>query len=257
MEPDRAEAPLTGGNIGADVVRVGDTVRRPAGFWSASVDALLRHLRAVGFEGAPRSLGFDEQGRHVLEYVEGVVPMPYRPADHVAAARRVGRLVRDLHDACADFAPPPDARWNVAITPDACDLVVHHDLAPWNLVQGRRRWVFIDWDNAGPGSRLWDLSYAAHGFVPLRPGTHVGAAGRRLAALADGYGLDEVGRRGLADLLVPRITSMFDLLRSGHESGTQPWSRLWSQGHGEVWRADADWARRHLDALREALAAFP
>jgi hypothetical protein len=27
--------------------------------------------------------------------------------------------------------------------------------------------TFIDWDGAGPGSRLWDLAYAAHGFVPL------------------------------------------------------------------------------------------
>jgi hypothetical protein len=56
------EKPLPGGNVSASVVRVGDTVRRPAGFWSRSVDALLRHLNAVGYEGAPRSLGFDELG---------------------------------------------------------------------------------------------------------------------------------------------------------------------------------------------------
>jgi hypothetical protein len=27
--------------------------------------------------------------------------------------------------------------------------------------------VFIDWDGAAPGSRLWDLAYAITGFVPL------------------------------------------------------------------------------------------
>jgi hypothetical protein len=43
------------------------------------------------------------------------------------------------------------------------------------------RWVFIDWDGAGPGSRLWDLAYAAHGFVPL-------AAGGDPAADAPGCG---------------------------------------------------------------------
>jgi thiamine kinase-like enzyme len=37
----------------------------------------------------------------------------------------------------------------------------------WNLVRDGERSVFIDWDGAGPGSRLWDLGYAAHGFVPL------------------------------------------------------------------------------------------
>jgi Ser/Thr protein kinase RdoA (MazF antagonist) len=252
MNPSE-EQPLTGGNVGAGVVRVGDTVRRPAGFWSSSVDALLRHLESVGYAGAPRSLGFDELGRHVVEYVEGEVLMPFRPDDPVAAARRVGALVRDFHDASAEFTPPAGARWNVVIPPDAEELVVHHDLAPWNLVCGDGRWVFVDWDNTGPGSRLWDLAYAAHGFVPLAPGTPPTEAGRRLSALADGYRLDERGRAGLLNLLVPRIMSMHDLLREGHRSGAQPWSRLWSEGHGDTWLANAEYTRRHLDVLRAAL----
>jgi Ser/Thr protein kinase RdoA (MazF antagonist) len=217
------------------------------------VDALLRHLEDVGYDAAPRSLGFDEHGRHVLEHVEGVVPMPFQPTDHQDAARGVGALIRDLHDAAAEFTPPEDARWNVVIPPDGDDLVVHHDLAPWNLVCGQDRWVFIDWDGAGPGSRLWDLAYAAHGFVPLGPGTHVEQAARRLDALASGYRLDEAGRRELAEILVRRIMSMYDLLHDGHRTGQQPWARLFSEGHGAVWLADADYTRRHLDALREGL----
>lgn len=253
MDGRPEEQPLGGGNVAAGVVRVGDTVRRPAGFWSVSVDALLRHLYDVGYEGAPRSLGFDDQGRHVLEYVTGDVPMPFVPGDHAAAARRVGTLIRDFHDAAAEFTPPADARWNVAVPPDAQDLVVHHDLAPWNLVCGADRWVFIDWDGAGPGSRLWDLAYAAHGFVPLRPDVPVAAAAARLAALADGYRLDESGRRQLADLMVPRILGMYDLLRDGRRTGAQPWAGLWDRGHGEVWSADAGYTERHVDALRQAL----
>jgi len=65
------EVVLAGGNVSTAVVRVGDTVRRPAGFWSQSVHALLGHLNDVGYTGAPRTLGFDELGRHVLQYVEG------------------------------------------------------------------------------------------------------------------------------------------------------------------------------------------
>ena len=60
--------------------------------------------------------------------------------------------------------------WPVAThtrTPEGSGIIAHHDLAPWNLVIGPARWAFIDWDTAAPGSRLWDLAYALHGFVPL------------------------------------------------------------------------------------------
>lgn len=251
MAEPNEEEPLTGGNVGVGVVRVGDTVRRPAGYWSESVDALLRHLNDVGYEGAPRTLGFDDQGRHVLEFVPGEVHL--HPADDLAAVRRVGALMRDFHDASAEFVPPAGARWNVVIAPDARDLVVHHDLAPWNLVRGNGRWVFVDWDNAGPGSRTWDLAYAAHGFVPLGPGTEPAAAAARLRVLADGYRLDEQGRRDLSECLHRRIMSMFELLRSGHRTGTQPWSRLWVEGHGDSWLRDAEYVRRHDGVLYEAL----
>jgi Phosphotransferase enzyme family len=251
------EEKLAGGNVGTAVVRVGDTVRRPSGPWSPSVDAFLRHLNEVEYRHAPRTLGFDELGRHVLEYVEGEILMPFEADDLLGSARRVGALIRDLHDASAEFTPPPDAQWNVVITPDAEDLVIHHDLAPWNLVLGSERWVFIDWDSAGPGSRLWDLAYAAHGFARLEPSTPVASASRRVAALAEGYRLDQGRRNRLADLLVPRIMSIYDLLREGRDTDAQPWARLWDEGHGRVWLDHAEYTQRHLSALRDALVHSP
>jgi len=68
------ELPLSGGRLTAGVVRVGDTVRRPTGPHSAFVHALLMHLEAVGFAGAPRLLGMDDQGREILSYLAGWVP---------------------------------------------------------------------------------------------------------------------------------------------------------------------------------------
>jgi hypothetical protein len=47
-------------------VRVGDAVRRPAGASRAAIRDLLLHLESVGFDGAPRHLGTDDQGREVL-----------------------------------------------------------------------------------------------------------------------------------------------------------------------------------------------
>ena len=61
------------------VVRVGRTVRRPVRPHTAAVHALLRHLEAAGFDGAPRVLGIDAKNREVLTYLPGVVtrrPLP-------------------------------------------------------------------------------------------------------------------------------------------------------------------------------------
>ena len=52
---DEEEALVGGMDPQAGVVRIGNTVRRPAGSSSAAVRALLVHLQSVGFDGAPRS----------------------------------------------------------------------------------------------------------------------------------------------------------------------------------------------------------
>ena len=78
-EPGQAEIPLAGGDVTEGVVRVGDTVRRPVGPHSPLVHALLAHLESIGFEGAPRFLGIDRNGREVLSYVDGEVAGRPRP----------------------------------------------------------------------------------------------------------------------------------------------------------------------------------
>lgn len=156
-----AEEPLLGGNMSTEVVRIGDTVRRPAGRHTPAVHALLAHLHDVGFHQAPRPLGIDEQGREILSYLPGASVHPDR-RDLLGSDRalaEIGRMIRDFHDASACFVPPPDAQWQVVIPDVGADLIVHHDLAPWNLVASETGgWGLIDWDVAAPGTRLWDLA---------------------------------------------------------------------------------------------------
>ncbi|KGM13791.1 phosphotransferase [Cellulomonas bogoriensis] len=247
------EVPLTGGNVTGGVVRVGRTVRRPAGPQTPAVHAVLTHLQEVGFAHAPRSHGIDERGRHVLDFVPGVMAHPTGPGVPPVDAGAVGRLLRDLHDALQGWVPPADAVWACPIPTDGQDLVVHNDVAPWNLVVAADRLVLIDWDGCAPGTRTWDLAYAAHGVVPLEPATGWGDVVGRLRGLADGYGLDEAGRHRLVDTLPARTWSMHALLQEGHRTGTQPWARLWDEGHGLIWRRDATWTEEHQERLRAAL----
>jgi hypothetical protein len=251
------EEPLTGGNVSIRVVRVGHTVRRPAGPWTPAVHALLAYLRSAGFHGAPEPLGIDEQGREVLSFMPGTVPWPdqFELLSPAAQLAKAARLIRDFHDMVKGFVPPADAQWQVNIPADKFEIIAHHDLAPWNLVVGDQ-WAFIDWDNAAPGSRLWDLAYAVHGFIPLTanpqfksPDTDI-----RLRTFVDAYGLDdETQRRQLVALLGARTRSMHDFLADQAARNVQPWATLWRDGHGDAWRSDADYIDRRQARWQAAL----
>jgi hypothetical protein len=158
------EETLSGGNTHEAIVRVNDAVHRPRGPWTPGVHALLGHLEAVGYDGAPHVRGIDEQGREVLDYVEGEVVHP----DHDrllfpdAALAEVVTSIRRFHDAVESFADPERYEWSDrgGDPRGPHEIVCHNDLAPWNLVHTPDgRWVFIDWDFAAPG--------VAHGILPL------------------------------------------------------------------------------------------
>lgn len=249
VEPD-AEQPLTGRTT-EGLVRVGDTVRRPSGPWTEAVDGLLVHLESVGFSGAPRALGRDARNRQVLEYVPGEMGEPTGTYT-VAELAGIGAFLADFHRAVESFAPPLSAAWNRVIEPDREELICHHDAAPWNLVRSRRGWVLIDWDGAAPGSRLWEVAYAAQSMAGLRPERPPAVAASRLAAFVDGYDLDAGSRELLVPMLGRRARAMYDLLRRGAERGERPWSRIWRED-GPYWRATADYLDRHTDLWTNAL----
>lgn len=174
--------------------------------------ALLRHLERAGFEGAPRALGFDEQGREMLTYLPGEVIGSRIPWPEWAFTDRtlvqVGQWLRRLHDATADFSPPEDQRW-FALGPMRPGMVVgHQDAAPYNAVVNADGLVgFFDWDTAGPSTRELDLAFSALSWVPLYTrgaARHFGFdafddRSRRLHLLLDAYGYqgDRLAFRGV------------------------------------------------------------
>lgn len=144
------EIPLLGGSL-TSVVRVGQTVRREARECSEVVLELLRHLEVQGFEGAPRALGLDEQGREMLTFIEGDVGVglpPYVWHDEVLG--HVGRLMRRYHDLASTFRPT-EARWQIPPL-EPMETICHNDITPWNTVfRSGVPFAFIDWDYAAPG----------------------------------------------------------------------------------------------------------
>ncbi len=249
----------------SSVAVVDGTVRRSTGPWTPAVHALLRHLERVGFPGAPRVLGLDDDGREVLTLVEGHVPASDGLAGLPdAALDQVGLLVRDLHEATAGFALPAGVRWATPPGDGAgATVVCHGDLAPRNTVfRDGRPVAFIDWDLAGPAAPGWDLAHAAWQFVPLVDDEGCRRRGwseppdrpARLARLAAAYGADPLQRRGLVALVRRRMLASAEGIDALAARGVPAFVALRRDGVPEAIRHEAAWTARHAASLAAALA---
>jgi hypothetical protein len=230
-----SETVLEGGDVNV-VVRVGDTVRRPQGEWSPAVHALLLHFEAVGFDGAPRFLGVDEQEREVLSFVDGEAARGPVPAgDDVLVA--LASLVRRAHEAASSFEPPGDAVW---FSGGEGPLICHRDLFPSNVILRKGLpAALIDWDMAGPGEPLDDVVSAAYFWASLRTdaaewGLPVERRVERVRILCDAYGLSREERRRLAYRAIEGRRRGYELHRRlGGEERRPGWREMWDAGSGE------------------------
>lgn len=231
------EQVLIGGNL-SGAVRAGDTVRRRAGSWTPAVHALLEHLRRVGFAAAPEPLGMDDHGRAVLRFVPGDVhsgwpePMPEWMFTDEVTLVGAAQLLRRYHDLVTAFTPPADARWRI-VAPEPHEVICHFDWAPYNAVfDGHRPTAMLDWDNAGPGSRLWDVALSAHSWVPLNPKVSastepaalLGRCGQRLAIFCAAYGGAEPS--DVLDTLGAELPFMADFIQREADAGDPGFARL-------------------------------
>ena len=237
-----AEVPLVGGTLNA-VVRVGDTVHRPAGPWTPTIHALLRHVRGRGFDLAPEPLGLDDAGREVISYIPGTtvgwaLPWPEVIREEGLLAE-VGEATARYHRAVADFRPAGVVSWQsgaAALAPT--ELVCHHDLAPYNVVitDGHLAGI-IDWDLAGPGRALSDLAFVAWQWVPLHGPSTTAFFGwesppdraRRLRLLLDAYGLED--RTGFINQVVARVNDNRATMVRRAAEGNRAYQSLIEQGH--------------------------
>jgi hypothetical protein len=259
------EEPLAGGfDRSHTIVRVGDTVRRPVRPGSAAVRALLGHLEAVGFDGAPRYLGTDEQGRDVVSYLEGEVPLPPYPAWAMTeqALLDLAHLTRRYHEATASLDRNAVDGWALDWADAAGGPVVcHNDLFPENVVFRDGRVVaFIDFDMAAPGRALWDVAIAVQEWAPLH------APDARIAHSRDLDGVARFGRFARAygvtpDEAVEAVELVFTErahsiahIREQIASGNASWIAYWNDTDGdERDRRDDAWLDENRRALVDAI----
>ena len=268
-----AEETITGEQMAGGVntvLRIGDRVHRPTGAWTPAVHAVLAHLEAKGFGGAPRVYGLSAEGlsvegldaeesaerREIVDFIPGDVPGSEVIVSDEALAE-VGALLRGLHDATADFVPPAAARWYFEAR-EPSEVICHGDVAPYNTVfRGGRPVAFIDFDTAHPGPRVWDVAYAAYRFVqlvhPYEDGAPAREQARRLALFVDAYGLGGRDRALLLDAVVARLEHLVGFMRRQAAAGHPAFSRHVAEGHDRYYLGNIAHVDRHRVLFEAAL----
>ena len=241
--------------VDGDVTVSGDLVLRPVRPWTATVHALLRHLRAEGLDCVPEPVGI----RHDVEAVSfmpgdaGPDAWPHQATEAGLASAAV--LLRRVHDASVGFRPTREARWAVAPVAGA-DVVCHGDPGPWNFVwRDGAAVALIDWEHASPAAALDDVAAALDSFTPCRPDDVALRHGfacppdRRVRLNTFAAAYDTGGTSGLVDRVIDRQQANVTRVLALAEGGFEPWVSWVRSGGLEDLRARTRWTREHRHLL--------
>jgi aminoglycoside phosphotransferase len=261
---------MPAGDVTDGVVRVGGTIRRPHQPQSLAVAGYLDWLEEAGFEGSPRFLGRDDQGRDVLTFVPGQCAgaLPEAWAQSADLLASVGRLVRRLHTASAGYVPRdhPFPRSPFPRSPgrpnptDASGLICHLDVTPQNVVvRDGLAAGLVDFDLAGPSTAFHDSLNTAMHWVPLRdpsdawPGWKDQDPFRRLRIFADAYGWSEEERRRVPGAGIDAAELSYERMRHNAATLGGGWARMWQEGVGGLINRRRGWLEANARPLVAAL----
>lgn len=215
---------LTGGktNLGS-IVRVGDSVRRPLNTNSTFVQKFLQYLENINFDASPRFLGIDEKGREIISYIEGDVPsnLGYYSDEQLVIA---AKLIRRFHDATQGCS-----------LANSKEIICHNDLSPCNFIFiDDIPTSIIDFEMAAPGTRIFDLAYAAWLWLDIG-NEEISAEDqkRRLVVFTEAYGTSEI------NLLIEVMTKRQSILIEEGHRRQKPCMVKWAL-------AGLNWATTHL-----------
>ena len=249
---------LRGGYTNAGrVLRIGDTVRRPWRATSPATGALLEHLERVGFDGAPRFLGADAEGRETLSYIAGDAAIEPHPAWALSdeALVSVASLLRALPRRGGVLRPQRPRLAAVRAGGFRDGTISHNDPNLDNVVFVSRARRGADrlrpreprLGGLGRGLRRPAVGAAA------RPGGSARAAARPLArAPAHLRSRRTSCRRAtgcrMVDAMVEAHAWCYRIVRGALRNGHEPFERMWRAGGERARRADPRMALRTRSA---------
>ena len=227
FKPDNSEIVLGGGRTTTGVVRVGNTVRRPAKRYSEYTYQVLRFLERKHFKYSERYLGKDEENRDIFAYVEGFVPNDLGDTSDLQLHSFM-KIVREFHDISRDFVKSETL------------VLCHDDLSPCNVVfRDNHPIVIIDWDGVHPDECWQDLTYILWLWINIGSHRENRNIVSQMSSALKAYGADETTKRDFADKLSQRMNRLLieaDMSRNDYDKikGWVQYSIRWVEKNKKI-----------------------
>lgn len=199
---------MSGNNLNSDdkhpIIQIGNTVHRPAHWWTPSVHNLLNYLEKVGFEYSPRVLDFDKEGREILSFIEGDSGKDgWSKIITDEGLKKYAKLLRRYHDVIADYHPAENSVWAYSQgSTEPGEIMCHGDFGVWNIVWRNGDPIgIVDWDFVVPAEPKYDVLYALEYSAPFRDDEtslkwhhfpSVPDRKHRIKVFADAYGFSDL-----------------------------------------------------------------
>jgi hypothetical protein len=237
------------------VVRIGNTVHRPTGWWTPAVHKLLKYLESIKFKYSPRVLGFDKQGREILSFIKGDSGKDgWTKIITDEGLSKYAKLLREYHDAVSDYQPDNSSEWAYSKggVGDG-EIICHGDFGVWNIVWRNNEPVgIVDWDFVLPAKPRYDILYALEYSAPFRDDEfsmkwhHFPKAPdrkHRIKMFTDAYGLKDLGNIVTDVANLQRTVGKYEEYLA--KRGLQPQIDWIANGDLEKIESNAQWTETH------------
>lgn len=240
---------LQGGRIGK-IHKVDDTVVRPSNEWTVTVHKFLKFMHDKGADFVPIPYGI--KGDHeIISFMTGKVfndPLP-EIFNNDSMLISAASLLAKFHKISEQFIPyiTKECKW--MLTPIyPAEVICHGDYAPYNVViVDNKVKSLIDFDTIHPGTKMWDISYALYRWIPFidESEDNFNESMRKMRLFLDTYGLEQNERDKVVLVMIDRLTSLTNFMRSEASAGNVDFQRNIDDGHLKKYIDDIEYLKKN------------